>query len=53
MEPSMALRIFDQEEVSQITFVVEARDGGSPKQLVSNTTVVLTIIDEMTMSLWL
>lgn len=41
-----ALRIFDHEEVSQITFVVEARDGGSPKQLVSNTTVVLTIIDE-------
>ncbi|XP_004855031.1 protocadherin-18 isoform X4 [Heterocephalus glaber] len=41
-----ALRIFDYEEVSQITFVVEARDGGSPKQLVSNTTVVLTIIDE-------
>ncbi|XP_036096240.1 protocadherin-18 isoform X2 [Molossus molossus] len=41
-----ALRNFDHEEVSQITFVVEARDGGSPKQLVSNTTVVLTIIDE-------
>ncbi|XP_004472028.2 protocadherin-18 isoform X2 [Dasypus novemcinctus] len=41
-----ALRIFDHEEVSQITFVVEARDGGSPKQLASNTTVVLTIIDE-------
>nr|XP_004655875.1 protocadherin-18 isoform X1 [Jaculus jaculus] len=41
-----ALRIFDHEEVSQITFVVEARDGGSPRQLMSNTTVVLTIIDE-------
>ncbi|GAB1287504.1 Protocadherin 18 [Apodemus speciosus] len=41
-----ALRIFDHEEVSQITFVVEARDGGSQKQLSSNTTVVLTIIDE-------
>ncbi|XP_008069258.1 protocadherin-18 isoform X2 [Carlito syrichta] len=41
-----ALRMFDHEEVSQITFVVEARDGGRPKQLVSNTTVVLTIIDE-------
>ncbi|XP_037686598.1 protocadherin-18 isoform X1 [Choloepus didactylus] len=41
-----ALRIFDHEEVSQITFVVEARDGGSPKQLASNTTVALTIIDE-------
>ncbi|KAM5255183.1 protocadherin-18 [Ctenodactylus gundi] len=41
-----ALRMFDHEEVSQISFVVEARDGGSPKQLVSNATVVLTIIDE-------
>lgn len=41
-----ALRIFDHEEVSQIPFVVEARDGGSPKQLASNTTVVLTVIDE-------
>ncbi|XP_012884965.1 PREDICTED: protocadherin-18 [Dipodomys ordii] len=41
-----ALRIFDHEEVSQITFVVEARDGGSPEQLVSNATVVLTILDE-------
>ncbi|XP_037353671.1 protocadherin-18 [Talpa occidentalis] len=41
-----ALRIFDHEEVSQITFVVEARDGGTPKQLVSNATVVLTVIDE-------
>nr|XP_055173078.1 protocadherin-18 isoform X2 [Nyctereutes procyonoides] len=41
-----ALRIFDHEEVSQIPFVVEARDGGSPKQLASNTTVVLTVVDE-------
>ncbi|XP_012582185.1 PREDICTED: protocadherin-18 isoform X2 [Condylura cristata] len=41
-----ALRIFDHEEVSQITFVVEARDGGSPRQLAGNTTVALTIIDE-------
>ncbi|XP_048189579.1 LOW QUALITY PROTEIN: protocadherin-18 [Perognathus longimembris pacificus] len=41
-----ALRIFDHEEVSQIAFVVEARDGGSPRQLASNATVVLTILDE-------
>ncbi|CAK7315558.1 protocadherin-18 isoform X1 [Vulpes vulpes] len=41
-----ALRIFDHEEVSQIPFVVEARDGGSPKQLASNATVVLTVVDE-------
>ncbi|NXY79673.1 PCD18 protein, partial [Glareola pratincola] len=40
-----ALRTFDHEEVNQIAFVVQARDGGS-QQLVSNTTVVLTIIDE-------
>ncbi|XP_030348767.1 protocadherin-18 isoform X1 [Strigops habroptila] len=40
-----ALRTFDHEEVNQITFMVQARDGGS-QQLVSNTTVVLTIIDE-------
>lgn len=40
-----ALRTFDHEEVNQIVFMVQARDGGS-QQLVSNTTVVLTIIDE-------
>ncbi|NXX61738.1 PCD18 protein, partial [Scopus umbretta] len=40
-----ALRTFDHEEVNQIAFMVQARDGGS-QQLVSNTTVVLTIIDE-------
>ncbi|XP_062349942.1 protocadherin-18 isoform X2 [Cinclus cinclus] len=40
-----ALRNFDHEEVNQIVFVVQARDGGS-QQLTSNTTVVLTIIDE-------
>ncbi|XP_005525604.1 PREDICTED: protocadherin-18 isoform X2 [Pseudopodoces humilis] len=40
-----ALRTFDHEEVNQIAFVVQARDGGS-QQLISNTTVVLTIIDE-------
>ncbi|KAM4834262.1 protocadherin-18 isoform 2-T2 [Thomomys bottae] len=41
-----ALRVFDHEEVSQISFVVEARDGGSPQQLASNATVTLTILDE-------
>ncbi|XP_071311432.1 protocadherin-18 isoform X1 [Agelaius tricolor] len=40
-----ALRTFDHEEVNQIAFMVQARDGGS-QQLISNTTVVLTIIDE-------
>ncbi|XP_062836930.1 protocadherin-18 isoform X2 [Anolis carolinensis] len=40
-----ALRTFDHEEVNQIAFVVQARDGGT-QQLASNTTVVLTIIDE-------
>ncbi|XP_026553835.1 protocadherin-18 [Pseudonaja textilis] len=40
-----ALRTFDHEEVSLIIFMVQARDGGS-QQLASNTTVVLTIIDE-------
>ncbi|XP_060102761.1 protocadherin-18 isoform X2 [Heteronotia binoei] len=40
-----ALRTFDHEEVNQIAFVVQARDGGT-HQLASNTTVMLTIIDE-------
>ncbi|XP_030047592.1 protocadherin-18 isoform X2 [Microcaecilia unicolor] len=40
-----ALRAFDHEEVNQIVFVVQARDGGT-QQLASNATVVLTIIDE-------
>ncbi|XP_058659253.1 protocadherin-18 isoform X1 [Ammospiza caudacuta] len=39
-----ALRTFDHEEVNQIAFMVQARDGGS-QQLISNATVVLTIID--------
>ncbi|NWI67202.1 PCD18 protein, partial [Todus mexicanus] len=34
-----ALRTFDHEEVNQIAFMVQARDGGN-QQLVSNTTVV-------------
>ncbi|KAJ8336067.1 hypothetical protein SKAU_G00394100 [Synaphobranchus kaupii] len=40
-----ALRTFDHEDVSRIAFVVQARDAGDP-QLQSNTTVVLTILDE-------
>ncbi|KAM3672578.1 protocadherin-18 isoform 1-T1 [Ammospiza maritima maritima] len=39
-----ALRTFDHEEVNQIAFMVQARDGGS-QQLISNATVVLTVID--------
>ncbi|XP_043917600.1 protocadherin-18 [Protopterus annectens] len=40
-----ALRSFDHEDVNKIIFVVQARDGGT-HQLISNATVVLTIIDE-------
>ncbi|XP_059409714.1 protocadherin-18a isoform X2 [Carassius carassius] len=40
-----ALRTFDREEVSQISFLVQARDSGS-LPLCSNVTVVLTILDE-------
>ncbi|XP_066576246.1 protocadherin-18 isoform X2 [Amia ocellicauda] len=40
-----ALRSFDHEDISRIVFVVQARDGGG-HQLNSNTTVVLTILDE-------
>ncbi|XP_069487152.1 protocadherin-18 [Ambystoma mexicanum] len=40
-----ALRTFDHEEVNQVAFVVQARDGGE-QQLCTNATVVLTIIDE-------
>ncbi|KAJ8262397.1 hypothetical protein GJAV_G00165970 [Gymnothorax javanicus] len=40
-----ALRRFDHEEANRIVFVVQARDGGKT-QLVSNTTVALTILDE-------
>ncbi|XP_061102800.1 protocadherin-18a isoform X2 [Conger conger] len=40
-----ALRSFDHEDVSRIAFVVQARDSGDP-QLQSNTTVVLTVLDE-------
>eukprot|EP00062_Callorhinchus_milii_P012646 gi/632959901/ref/XP_007895889.1/ PREDICTED: protocadherin-18 [Callorhinchus milii] len=40
-----ALRTFDYEEITRISFTVQARDGGS-HQLTSNTTVVLTVIDQ-------
>ncbi|CAH2300989.1 protocadherin-18 isoform X2 [Pelobates cultripes] len=40
-----ALRSFDHEETNQITFIVQARDGGMP-QLATNATVILTVIDE-------
>ncbi|XP_030638710.1 protocadherin-18b [Chanos chanos] len=45
-----ALRSFDREEVGRLSFVVQARDsggtGGSGASLSSNTTVLLTILDE-------
>lgn len=40
-----ALRSFDHEDVSRIVFTVEGRDGGIPA-LTSNTTVLLTVLDE-------
>ncbi|XP_038648436.1 protocadherin-18a [Scyliorhinus canicula] len=40
-----ALRAFDREEISSISFTVQARDGGTP-QLATNTTVLLTILDQ-------
>uniref|UniRef100_A0A4W5LPI8 Protocadherin 18a n=1 Tax=Hucho hucho TaxID=62062 RepID=A0A4W5LPI8_9TELE len=40
-----ALRTFDREDVSRISFVVQAKDAGEPS-LLSNATVVLTILDE-------
>ncbi|KAM8939483.1 protocadherin-18 [Pelodytes ibericus] len=40
-----ALRSFDHEEVNQITFIVQARDGGVP-QLATNATVILKVVDE-------
>ncbi|XP_075893071.1 protocadherin-18a isoform X2 [Nelusetta ayraudi] len=40
-----ALRTFDREDVSRITFVVQAKDAGKPP-LLSNATVVLNILDE-------
>ncbi|XP_047221272.1 protocadherin-18a isoform X2 [Girardinichthys multiradiatus] len=40
-----ALRSFDREDVSRISFVVQAKDAGKPP-LTSNATVVLSILDE-------
>lgn len=40
-----ALRTFDREDVSQISFLVQAQDSGSPL-LRSNVTVMLTVLDE-------
>lgn len=40
-----ALRSFDHEDVSRIVFTVQVRDGGNPS-LTSNTTVLLTVLDE-------
>ncbi|XP_016422763.1 protocadherin-18-like isoform X2 [Sinocyclocheilus rhinocerous] len=40
-----ALRTFDREDVSQISFLVQARDSGS-LPLRSNVTIVLTVLDE-------
>ncbi|XP_065110488.1 protocadherin-18a isoform X2 [Paramisgurnus dabryanus] len=40
-----ALRTFDREDVSQISFLVQARDTGSPP-LLSNVTVALTVLDQ-------
>ncbi|XP_061581891.1 protocadherin-18b isoform X2 [Cololabis saira] len=40
-----ALRSFDHEDVSRITFTVQARDGGN-SALSANTTVLLTVLDE-------
>ncbi|XP_041839856.1 protocadherin-18a isoform X2 [Melanotaenia boesemani] len=40
-----ALRTFDREDASRISFVVQAKDAGKPA-LLSNATVVLNILDE-------
>ncbi|XP_068177445.1 protocadherin-18a isoform X2 [Antennarius striatus] len=40
-----ALRTFDREDVSRISFIVQAKDAGKPS-LLSNATVVLNILDE-------
>ncbi|XP_049595837.1 protocadherin-18b isoform X2 [Syngnathus scovelli] len=40
-----ALRTFDHEDVSHITFTIQASDGGNPS-LSANTTVLLTVLDE-------
>ncbi|XP_036439573.1 protocadherin-18a isoform X2 [Colossoma macropomum] len=40
-----ALRTFDREELSQIYFLVQARDSGNPP-LSSNVSVILNVLDE-------
>ncbi|XP_066515929.1 protocadherin-18a isoform X2 [Hoplias malabaricus] len=40
-----ALRTFDREELSQIYFLVQARDSGTPS-LSSNVSVILNVLDE-------
>ncbi|XP_077381138.1 protocadherin-18a isoform X1 [Festucalex cinctus] len=40
-----ALRTFDREDVSRISFIVQAKDAGKPP-LLSNATIVLNILDE-------
>uniref|UniRef100_A0AAV2LRT8 Cadherin domain-containing protein n=1 Tax=Knipowitschia caucasica TaxID=637954 RepID=A0AAV2LRT8_KNICA len=40
-----ALRTFDREDVSRISFVVQAKDSGKPS-LSTNATVILNILDE-------
>ncbi|XP_049576485.1 protocadherin-18a isoform X1 [Syngnathus scovelli] len=40
-----ALRTFDREDVSRISFIVQAKDAGTPP-LLSNATIVLNILDE-------
>ncbi|XP_077389025.1 protocadherin-18-like isoform X2 [Festucalex cinctus] len=40
-----ALRTFDHEDVSHVTFTIQARDGGNPS-LSANTTILLTVLDE-------
>ncbi|XP_028316041.1 protocadherin-18 isoform X2 [Gouania willdenowi] len=40
-----ALRSFDHEDVSRISFTVQARDGGNPAHS-TNTSVLLTVLDE-------
>ncbi|CAM9325172.1 unnamed protein product [Lampetra planeri] len=40
-----ALRSFDHEDVSRISFTIQARDGGNPV-LYANASVLLTVLDE-------
>ncbi|XP_051933493.1 protocadherin-18-like isoform X1 [Hippocampus zosterae] len=40
-----ALRTFDHEDLSHVTFTIQARDGGNPS-LSANTTLLVTVLDE-------